>query len=239
MAKKKSTLSKKSAGAELPEGIAIRQYADKDWDEVCKLYWKGACVGNDSAMQIALRNLHLQPLSVAAYYLFATGVAAMYLKPSWLTAYVAPPSGLRKSIWESCKEAWRSDMKDIGKYYAFEKDDGGVSGFWVAEAVEKDGKRVIVGCVGLDSRSQKDKSVSEVRRLTVSPVEKYRRKGYWQGSNGPSHFVRARAEEEASAAEKARVHNDDLPASSMGNAQALRVEGSREDGEHVAGEEGV
>ncbi|TEB14751.1 hypothetical protein FA13DRAFT_1747873, partial [Coprinellus micaceus] len=140
------------------------RYEDADWDEVCKLYWKGACVGTDSAMEIGMRNLHLQPISVAAYYLFATGVAAMYLQPTWVTAYFDPTIGaqsralqqrqwviywrwqLRKSIWDACKAAAPG------------------SGF--AEESQKDGKKVVVGCVGLDSRTQGDKSVSEVRRLT-------------------------------------------------------------------------
>ncbi|TEB28397.1 hypothetical protein FA13DRAFT_1735763, partial [Coprinellus micaceus] len=165
------------------------RYEDADWDEVCKLYWKGACVGTDSAMEIGMRNLHLQPISVAAYYLFATGVAAMYLQPTWVTAYFDPTIGAQSRALQqrhgsstgggSCgsrygtrgKAAWKDDMKDISKHYAFEKstskNDGGVSGFWVAEESQKDGKKVVVGCVGLDSRTQGDKSVSE----------KYRRKG--------------------------------------------------------------
>ncbi|TEB16421.1 cytochrome P450 [Coprinellus micaceus] len=198
---KKKTISApkaKTTSDGLPDGISIRRYEDADWDEVCKLYWKGACVGTDSAMEIGMRNLHLQPISVAAYYLFATGVAAMYLQPTWVTAYFDPTIGgavacfaaaawviywrwqLRKSIWDACKAAWKDDMKDISKHYAFEKstskNDGGVSGFWVAEESQKDGKKVVVGCVGLDSRTQGDKSVSEVRRLTVSPVEKEKKK---------------------------------------------------------------
>ena len=237
MAKKQGPPSSKTkpTGDGLPDGVTIRRYADADWDEVCKLFWKGACVGStssfsfhlglpqynslnaaDSAMEIGMRNLHLQPISVTAYYLFATGVAAMYFQPTWVTAYFDPAIGgtvacfaaaawaiywrwqLRKSIWDACKAAWKEDMKDISKYYAFEKstskNDGGVSGFWVAEEVQKDGKKVVVGCVGLgecrrcsgaavglttctDSRTQDDKSAAEVRRLTVSPVEKYRRKG--------------------------------------------------------------
>ncbi|KAF6741435.1 hypothetical protein DFP72DRAFT_862244 [Ephemerocybe angulata] len=199
---KTTTTTKGKAGGEgggeagLPEGVRIRRYEEADWDEVCKLVWKGACVGNDSEMAIGLRNLHLQPLSVAAYYLFATGVAAMYFKPTW----VPLPEGFnhtflgavicfgaaawaiywrweyRKAVWDGCRRAWREDMslKELGKTYGFEGE--GVGGFWVAEG-EVDGKKAVVGCVGLDPLSQRDKATVELRRLAVSPVEKYRHKG--------------------------------------------------------------
>ena len=205
----------------LPENVIIRRYEEKDRDEVCKLFWKGACVGEDSAMSIGLRNLHLQPISVVFYYLFATGIAIIYFQPAFPTflpsslallpnttytggalvfAAVAIVVSLRwrfrKTIWEGCKAAWKEDLcEELGKYYAFEKevgvnerglgDEGGVSGFWVAEATEQvrrgkelfEEKKVLVGCVGLDSRTQQDKSFSELRRFTVLPVERYKRQG--------------------------------------------------------------
>ena len=50
MVKKKPTSAPKakSTGDGLPDGISVRRYEDADWDEVCKLYWKGACVGGTS-----------------------------------------------------------------------------------------------------------------------------------------------------------------------------------------------
>ncbi|KAH6906439.1 hypothetical protein BKA70DRAFT_1287572 [Coprinopsis sp. MPI-PUGE-AT-0042] len=243
----------------LPENVTIRRYEERDRDEVCKLFWKGACVGDDSAMSIGLRNLHLQPISVVCYYLFATGIAIIYFQPSfssyfeWFSSLLgwsssSPAAGstasshtssgqggttpwyleptyvgallafltlatvvsirwrFRRAIWASCKHAWQSDLSpSLGTYYAFNKevgvasggdgsetasgrrlgDEGGVSGFWVAEAVESvrtgkeewGEKRVLVGCIGLDSRKREDKSVSEIRRFTVLPIEKYKHKG--------------------------------------------------------------
>lgn len=39
-------------------------------------------------------------------------------------------------------------MTDIGSFYAQEREDGGVSGFWVAVAMEG-GEERIAGCAGL------------------------------------------------------------------------------------------
>lgn len=176
-------------------------------------------------MSIGLRNLHLQPISVVCYYLFATSIAIIYFQPSFASYYDWISSGFgwfeadplnsssssttsanpedlawyleptyvgaalalltlltvislrwrfRQHLWASCKHAWQSDLSPfLGKYYAFEKevgvasggdgsgkglgDEGGVSGFWVAEAVESvrtgkeewGEKRVLVGCIGL------------------------------------------------------------------------------------------
>ncbi|KAF6758360.1 acyl-CoA N-acyltransferase [Ephemerocybe angulata] len=70
---------------------------------------------------------------------------------------------------EDCEFSLKHDMANIAEYYAHE------NGFWVAVVTGRDGTERVVGCVGLDSRTQENKTQSELRRMSVS--EHYRRRG--------------------------------------------------------------
>lgn len=178
------------------EGIRIRPYVDGDAEQVRELFWRGYCVGDGSATEEGIRDLRTQPIQAIAYLAFVYGIYKLLSRPSreqvWWGALSCAASAvwvgywrwhLRSSFWAYCRESLEDDLKDVGKYYAFDKgeagkdedDDGGVSAFWVAEAIGSEGEGKIVGCVGLDSRTQSDKKISEVRRLTVS--QECRRKG--------------------------------------------------------------
>ncbi|KAF6758616.1 acyl-CoA N-acyltransferase [Ephemerocybe angulata] len=187
--------SEKSAGK--PD-IHVRFYEEKDAEAVRALFVSGVMHGEDCAFEVGQRYLMREHIVLPAYALLGLGLAAMLPKESpvcfvgqkTLSAVLCATAIAWVAFWRwrlalnfqaYCDHSLSSDLADIPQYYAPLKskdtgdDDGGVSGFWVAEAVSSDGAKQVVGCVGLDSRTQKDKSRCELRRMYVS--DDFRRRG--------------------------------------------------------------
>ncbi|KAF6758512.1 acyl-CoA N-acyltransferase [Ephemerocybe angulata] len=176
--------------------IKIRFYENEDAEKVRDLVFGGFIRGELSPLQIGLRDIMKQPIVLPSYPIFVFGLFVLAQKdfrwsfatPCAIAAALCAASVSWILVWrrwligsfdDYCEYSLKHDMANIAEYYAHEKlgteDDGGVSGFWVAVVSGRDGMERIVGCVGLDSRTQEDKTQSELRRMSVS--EDYRRRG--------------------------------------------------------------
>ncbi|KAJ3520255.1 hypothetical protein NMY22_g12837 [Coprinellus aureogranulatus] len=183
----------KRASAAKDEQLHIRPFEARDADQVRNLIVSGLRDDDGSSLQVGMKAILWEPICGVSYVVGVLGLVLLlksrgdlfkvtggFALCAFPILWVRLVRSRLSLIWDAYIREFleEGDMVDPGRFYARDKpkgdDDGGVSAFWVVEATEGQTKRV-VGCIGLDSRGQADKSCSELRRLSVS--DKYRRRG--------------------------------------------------------------
>ncbi|KAJ3530852.1 hypothetical protein NMY22_g8407 [Coprinellus aureogranulatus] len=178
----------------IPTCIWVRSFRDEDADQVRTLFIQGMCYGANSCREPAMRLILAEPIALPSYPLFAIGLGlytlaegSSNLRLVGCLMSVASVAWLAFLQWDVsrfvlryCERSLKDDLADIGKHYLVSRSadvEGGegVSHFWVAETEDKDGTKVVVGCVGIDASTQSDKSYTELRRMSTHAS--YRRRG--------------------------------------------------------------
>ncbi|KAJ3513791.1 hypothetical protein NMY22_g14937 [Coprinellus aureogranulatus] len=176
----------------IPTRIWVRSFRDEDADQVRTLFIQGMCYGANSCREPAMRLKLAEPIALPSYPSFAIGLGLYALAGGHLrllgrlisVVSVAWLAFLRwdvsQFVLRYCERSLKDDLADIGKHYLVSRTadvEGGegVSYFWVAETEDKDGTKVVVGCVGIDASTQSDKSYTELRRMSIH--SSYRRRG--------------------------------------------------------------
>ncbi|KAF9474115.1 acyl-CoA N-acyltransferase [Pholiota conissans] len=171
---------------ERSNSIRVRAFQESDAGRVRKIYTQAMLYGSDtlgpanSPMSVAQSSQLRKPLALILYSTFIVGLVFLFYPPTRIPGLILAFGALIPFIaWKVVisikfknfvQEALEVDLLDPQKYYGTNP-----GGFWVAEVVEGEMKGLIVGCVGLNSKVDRDLRTAELKRMTVDPS--YQKKG--------------------------------------------------------------